>query len=354
LVSSKLENLHQVLVPSLTQAIEHSLKPVPKEMPLAVAVSGGPDSAMLAVHTAAWADKKGRILRFFHIHHGLQKSADTWANHVLQLGHLLGVPTWVKKVQVIERGDGVESAARRARYLGLSQMAETLKVENVLLGHHQNDQAETVLMRLFRGTGPAGMQAMQSQTKRANLTYRRPFLNVPRKQIIQAAKQFGQITQWQPVSDPTNINPKYTRGVIREHLAPILNKYWPQWKNTLARHAQLAAEQNQLLDELAADLLCSLAYYENPVVSQPNATISSFSLIKWRKLSFAKQKLVLRYFLKIAGLPMPSQAKTAEIQSQLQNVHQLGTDRRLQIKHGGAVLRCEQGRVLLQRYVGKR
>lgn len=314
--------------------------------PMAVALSGGPDSAMLAVHAAAWAQKKKQEIYFFHIHHGLQQPADGWAQQVLRLGHLLEVPTWVKRVHVAPQGDGIESAARRARYAGLQEMAAQFGVHTILLGHHLDDQAETVLMRLFRGTGPTGMQAMRPISRRAQLLYVRPFLGLSRAIILEAAQAFEAQTGWQPVTDPTNINPRYTRGVIREHMAPILDRYWPHWRQALGRHAEQAAIQSQVLDEWAEEILYTLDYRSfNADTQHPE---HSFDLLRWRALGAAQQALVLRYFLHRAGQLMPTEARLREMMRQLNQVHQRGTDRRLQIKHGRALLRCINGRVLLK------
>src|SRR5699024_10105448 len=314
----------------------------------AVALSGGPDSAMLAVHAAAWAQQEHKNIYFFHIHHGLQAIADDWAEHVLYLGHLLHTPTWVKRVQVQTRGDGVESAARRARYNALKEMAQQLNVHAILLGHHLDDQAETVLMRLLRGSGPAGMQAMRPSSYRAGQLYLRPFLDIPRQQILQAAQSFAQHSGWQPVTDPTNINPRYTRGIIRAHLAPVLEHYWPRWQQALGRHAEQAAAQYSLLNEWADELLHRLDYHS--VSPLTGCVEHSFDLSLWRALDAAKQALVLRYFLQQAGQRMPTEARLREMLRQLNQVHQRGTDRRLQIKHGRSFLRCIDGRVLLKNY----
>lgn len=340
--------LQLALDSSLTQAIHRTISQCALGDAYAVALSGGPDSAMLAVHAAAWAQQAHKKLYFFHIHHGLQAIADDWAEHVLNLGHLLQVPTWVKKVQVRTRGDGVESAARRARYGALKSMARQLDVHAVLLGHHLDDQAETVLMRLLRGSGPAGMQAMRPSSYRAGQLYLRPFLDIPRQQILQAAENYAQHSGWQPVTDPTNINPRYTRGIIREHLAPVLNHHWPRWQQALGRHAEQAAAQYNLLNEWANDLLLGLDY--RSVCPQTGHVEHSFDLSLWRALDAAKQALVLRYFLQLAGQRMPTEARLREMLRQLNQVHQRGTDRRLQIKHGPSFLRCIDGRVLLKNY----
>lgn len=327
----------------LDQAIAQNSTWFAKHGAVAVGLSGGPDSAALAISAARWAQQQSRRLYFFHIHHGLQVPAEQWAQQARALGRLLAVPTWVRYVQVQNRGDGTESAARRARYQALAQMAQEVGVGTVLLAHHRDDQAETVLMRLLRGSGPEGLAAMRVLSRRQGIHFVRPFINVPRKTLLAAVQEFSSQTHWQPVIDPTNLDPQYARGVIRTQLAPHLTAHWPQWQNNLARHAELAAEQSALLSEWATELLQQLDYHPD----EP-----SFSLASWRKLSAAQQTLVLRHFLEQAGTRMPSRARVLEMQRQLQQVHQLGTDRQLQIKHDRWFLRCERGRVLLKPYEG--
>ncbi|HYG43999.1 MAG TPA: tRNA lysidine(34) synthetase TilS, partial [Bordetella sp.] len=155
---------------------------------LAVAVSGGADSAMLAAHAAPVARKLGRDLLIFHVHHGLLADADNWAEHVLALGRILQVPVHTARVQVpAASGLGIEAAAREARYAALAELARQQAVSHILLAHHQRDQAETVLLRLLRGTGLEGMAAMAPSVPRDGLLYLRPWLDQDRAEILRAA-----------------------------------------------------------------------------------------------------------------------------------------------------------------------
>src|SRR5690625_7287570 len=106
-------------------------------------------------------------------------------------------------------------------------------------------------MRLLRGTGPAGMQAMQPKSRRLGQTYLRPFLNIARREILQAAQDSSLHSGWQPVTDPTNVNPRYTRGIIREHLAPVLEQYCPPRQHAFGRPAHHSPSPHQLLTYLA-------------------------------------------------------------------------------------------------------
>lgn len=304
-----------------------------------VAISGGPDSAMLAVAAADYATSCGLELHLFHIHHGLQRVADEWQHRVHDLAHQLAVPCHSRRVVVQSgSGKGVEAAAREARYTALADLARQAGVQVMLLGHHQHDQAETVLLRLLRGAGPAGLSAMSVRSEREGLVYLRPWLDVGRDDILQVADRYAQETGWQYVTDPTNTQDRYTRAAVRQRLAPVLDERWPGWRDRLVRHAEQASQTREVLDEVAHADLMALDFSEQD---------RSFSLLAWRGLSTARQALVLRYWLAMQGLMMPSQARLEELMRQLRQLHALGFDRALALKHAGATITCRQGRVML-------
>lgn len=329
-----LRALSQSLQPWLKQALEQDRK-------LAVALSGGADSAMLAVHAHAWAQQHGVGLHYFHIHHGLQSAADGWQQHVHALAQHLRRPCHSLRVHVDStrfRADGMESAARQARYAGLATLAQQCQISTVLLAHHQDDQAETVLMRLLRGAGPDGLGAMQTVVQRQGLTFWRPWLSVARYHILQAADDFARCTGWLAVQDPTNINPDYTRGAVRDRLTPVLDERWPGWQGVLARQARLSQEYSRILQEVAAQDWKGLEPDEQ----------DGFSLAAWRLLSHERQALVLRYWLQRQGLAMPTEARLRDLMRQLRGLHALGHDRHLNVKHGDVSIMCRRGRVFLQ------
>ncbi|MDN5842841.1 MAG: tRNA lysidine(34) synthetase TilS [Alcaligenaceae bacterium] len=305
----------------------------------AVALSGGPDSAMLAVHAARLAASSGRVMHCFHIHHGLQHVADDWQTHAHRLASRLGVSCHSLRVDVdLGRGDGVESAARSARYRGLARLAAQTGVRQICLAHHQDDQAETVLLRLLRGAGPQGLSAMAPESVRDGVQYLRPWLDVPRARIVAAAAAFAQRAAWAPVEDPTNHDPKYTRSALRTQLAPVLDERWQGWQGVLARHARQSRELMELVEGLAL---------EDWQRIEPAPDGLSFSLAAWRTLAPARQAMVLRHWLDRHGLHAPTDARLAELMRQLRGLHALGHDRGMKLKHGDAWITCVRGRVIL-------
>lgn len=331
------EALH--LDPQLSAALARALRTLPTAQRLGVALSGGADSAMLAVHAAAHARRQGLALHCLHIHHGLQSAAGHWRDRARDLAASLGLD-WQERQVVVDlaQGDGLESAARTARYGALIGMAQTLALDAVLLAHHRDDQAETVLLRLLRGAGPEGLAAMRPLAQREGVTFLRPWLEMPRARILDAADRYAQAQGWHAVQDPTNLQDDYTRGAVRARLTPQLNQRWPGWQAALARHARQSAELADVLAEVAAQDFAGLA---------PGADGLSFSLAAWRGLSPARQAMALRYWLAQAGLRMPSDARLQELMRQMRQLHALGHDRSLRLRHDGRLIGCVRGRMLL-------
>lgn len=329
------------LVPALITSLRQALLALPERPArIGVALSGGADSAMLAVHAAAVARDLGVGVALFHVHHGLQAAADAWSEHVNALGRLLDLPVAQARVQVEQAGGkGVEAAARDARYAALAQLAHAQGVAHVLLAHHRNDQAETVLLRLLRGTGLAGMAAMAPVSQRDGLTYLRPWLGQDRAVILQAADAVEAACGWRPVADPTNADPHYTRAALRELLAPVLDSRWPGWRVIVARHAGHMAEAAQILDEVAREDFARL---------DPSDDGASFSLKAWRELSAPRQAQVLRHWLSQNGARMPTDARLRDLLRQLRELHSLGHDRQLRVEQSGHVIRCHRGRVWVE------
>jgi len=324
---------------ALTRAIADCLVQLGDVQHIAVAISGGLDSTILAVHAAELARQHGFTLHGFHIHHGLQALADQWQSQTHDLALTLGIACHSLRVAVAQdSGLGIEAAARTARYAGLAQLAQHTGVRHVLLGHHRDDQAETVLLRLLRGSGPQGLAAMRAITTQNGLTYVRPFLELDRCVLAQAFTHWQRASGWQAAQDPSNMDARHTRSALRTRLVPALDARWPAWRANLARHAQLSAQINDVLQDVIAQDFASLAPCPNGV---------SFSLAAWRTLSPARQALVLRHWLARHGLQMPSEARLRDVLRQLRGLHALGHDRHMRVRHGCASIACEHGRVIL-------
>ncbi|MDT4816417.1 tRNA(Ile)-lysidine synthase [compost metagenome] len=329
------------LSPDLAGALRRALLALPERLErVGVAVSGGADSAMLAVHAAAVGRELGIGIALFHVHHGLMADADEWGRQVRALAGLLALPVFEARVQVeLAGGKGIEAAARDARYAALAQLARGQGTSHVLLAHHRNDQAETVILRLLRGTGLSGMAAMAPVSQRDGVAYVRPWLDIGREAILRAAEAVEAACGWRPVQDPTNADPRYTRAALRQLLAPVLDARWPGWRAIVARHARHMADAAEILDEVAREDFAAL---------EPSPDGASFSLRAWRGLSEARQAHVLRHWLERNGARMPTDARMRDLLRQLRGLHSLGHDRQLRVEQAGHVIRCHRGRVWVE------
>lgn len=321
------------------RALQQALALIPPEQAVAVALSGGTDSVALALVAKQVCAQRTQPLFFFHIHHGLMPEADAWAEHLAALARALDVPLSVRHVQVdLEQGLGTEASAREARYQALAGLAQEHSVAAIILAHHQQDQAETVLLRLLRGAGVLGLSAMQENVERQGMRLLRPWLDIERSDLVSIARDYASRSDWHAVEDPSNADPQYKRGAFRTGLVPVLEQHWPAWRQTLVRHAKQAAEVSEILDEVARSDWQTL---------EADVSGQSFSLKAWRDLSPARQALVLRYWLNRQQIAMPGERRLAELMRQLRQLHALGHDRELLWQHGSYVVRCLRGRVSL-------
>ncbi len=212
--------------------------------PFLVACSGGPDSLALAAAAAVVAARRDAEIRAIVVDHGLQPGSDQVAADVVaQLHEKLAIPAQVVAIQVDRAGAGPEADARRARYHALGRAAEP--TEQILLGHTLDDQAETVLLGLARGSGIRSLAGMPAQRG----PFERPLLGLRRDLTTQACREFG----LQPWLDPHNADSRFARVRVRTAVLPTLEQQLgPGITEALARSAALARADADFLDELAA------------------------------------------------------------------------------------------------------
>jgi tRNA(Ile)-lysidine synthase len=262
-----------------------------------VALSGGADSSALLL--AACLHWPGCV-RAVHVHHGLQAAADGFARHCAQLCARLDVPLAVLHVDARHAsGDSPEAAAREARYLALSGWArdQAISVDTLLLGHHADDQLESVLLALSRGAGVAGLAAMAPAFERHGTRFARPFLGLPGDALRDWLRLHG--LGW--VDDPTNADPRYTRNRIRQLLPALLGAF-PALRETAARSARLCAQASEMLNELATqDLAQAGDGTQAPDLGPRIAALQA--------LSRARQANALRAWLRGAHQTTPTQAQ---------------------------------------------
>ncbi|MCS2160672.1 tRNA lysidine(34) synthetase TilS [Scandinavium sp. H11S7] len=234
-----------------------------------VAFSGGLDSTVLLHQLACWREQSPDVtLRAIHIHHGLSANADAWVAHCQQVCTGLQVPLEVVRVTLANEGLGVEAHAREARYDAFRTALQP--GEALVTAQHLDDQCETLLLALKRGSGPAGLSGMSVESAFAGTTLLRPLLNLRRETLEQWAAE--QRLRW--IEDESNGDDAYDRNFLRLRIVPLLTERWPNFADAAARSAALCGEQEQLLDELLAEELAKLTGTQGQLAIEPLLKVS--------------------------------------------------------------------------------
>jgi len=265
----------------------------PSAKGIAIGLSGGIDSVVL-LHQL-----RDRGVSAIHVHHGLSRNADAWADFCRKLCKRWGVPLLVHRVRVRRAGKGLEAAAREARY----EVFRKIPFPLVALAHNLDDQAETVLMNLLRGAGGRGASGMAERSRFGSKVLLRPLLETSREEIVAYAREHD--LEW--IEDESNANEALTRNFIRRTVGPLLEKKFPKWKQSLGRAARHFSKQE-----------------------------------------IGKEDL-LRQYLRSKGLKAPSEAKLVEMLKQLAS----GTAR-VKLRHDGATLRTYRGKLFLDPVLASR
>ena len=216
-----------------------------------VGVSGGPDSLALLLQLFSLKSKLGLTLHIVHLDHGLRKDSGSDALFVKRWGEKLNLDVTIKQLicpQIKAKGS-LEEFFREERISFFIQTAKRVKADKIALGHNLDDQAETVLMRLLRGTGLSGLAGMSLLRKLKGMIFIRPLLETSRYEIDKYLKR----RKIKPRIDSTNREDLYFRNKLRHHLIPLLkSKYNRKIVEVLANLAQSVAYDYEYLDQVAA------------------------------------------------------------------------------------------------------
>lgn len=268
-----------------------------------VAFSGGLDSSVLLHALATSAAAAQRPVLALHINHGLQADADSWARHCRAVAEELGVDFLERRVSVdTAAGQGLEAAARDARYQALGAMMQA--GDWLLSAHHRDDQAETVLLNLLRGSGLAGLAGIGAMQAFAAGWLVRPLLSFSRDELLDYAAQHG--LSW--IEDPSNAAQVQDRNFLRHEILPRLASRWPEAASRLQRSSAIASDAAALLDELAA--IDALTLRDARDTPQCIVRLHTDAL---RALPPARQRNVLRYVIRQQGLPTPTAAQLEQV-----------------------------------------
>lgn len=304
---------------------------------ICVGYSGGLDSCVL-LHLLAGLRgelgfhrgfQHGFRLSALHVHHGLSPQADAWTQHCTEICRVLAVPLQVRHVSVVPQGDGLEAAARAARYAAFRE----LEVDALALAHHRDDQAETVLLQLLRGASLKGLAAMPvrrllKDSANPALILLRPLLGVTRAELEEYAVEHA--LTW--VEDASNSDETLSRNALRQTVLPTLSTCFPQASSALAQAATQFAEAATLLDALAE--------------SDAGAVIANnqLALSVLQTLPEPRARNLLRYFLVQAGVEIRRDA----LHETLRQVLTARPDARVRVDFSAATLRLHAGYIVIE------
>lgn len=309
---------------------------------LALALSGGLDSMVLLDALAHWVRTRreaGEVVApplAIHIHHGLSEHADDWLVVCEREARLRGFVFEAQRVNVPrDARQGIEGAARAARYEALAASCVAHGVGWLLSAHHANDQAETVLLQMLRGAGLPGVAAMAVEgalpgaggesAESCRVRLLRPLLDISRETMRAYAK--ARSLSW--VEDPSNDDRHYLRNALRHDVMPAIAAHVPAYRETLARFARHAAQAQSLLDQLAqADF---------DMARSPSANGDErLQRSRLQALDPSRLANLLRYWTARRRLAMPPEARLEEWVRQIRDAQ---ADASLELPHGDAVLR---------------
>jgi tRNA(Ile)-lysidine synthase len=310
--------------------------PVPSQQTsVAIAYSGGLDSSALLHLAHHYATEHGIRLFAFHIHHGISPNANQWLAHCKEECARLGITFDARQITLPSDGkSGVEEAARIKRYAALGELCRAHQVNLLLTAHHEDDQAETVLLQLLRGSGVAGLSGMDVVNTAPDLLddeslhMARPLLFVSRAALSNFVSKNGIAY----VDDESNTDPRYARNALRHQVMPVLAEAFPGFQGRFARTARHAQAAQRMLIELAAQDLEMCAAGE------------CLDITQLKKLSPDRMDNLLRYWFGSHGVRMPSTSWLSEMRTQLLDAKE---DAQLCVTHADCHIRRHRDRVYL-------
>jgi tRNA(Ile)-lysidine synthase len=274
---------------------------------IAVAFSGGLDSTALLHLAHSYCQAHGIALFGLHVDHGISADAKAWQAHCAAQCAALGVAYDSRQVTVVKGKSGTEAAARKLRYAALGEMCGAHGVLLMLTAHHLDDQAETVLLQLLRGSGTAGLSGMDAANAAPELlgnpalVMARPLLPASRAQLEHYISENG-LTH---IDDASNRDPRFARNALRHQVMPALAQAFPGFQQRFARSAAHAQSAQRLLAELAEQDL------------QQCLVDDCLDLGPVRQLSRDRIDNLLRHWFARRALAMPSTAWLAELVTQM-------------------------------------
>jgi tRNA(Ile)-lysidine synthase len=298
---------------------------------LVVAYSGGQDSHVL-LHALSQLHQQNPIftLRAIHINHGLQAKAQVWEQHCQKVCDELQIPLTIKHLHLkIPAGESLENVARQARYAAFSEILQPAEI--LMTAHMVEDQAETFMLQLLRGSGPLGLGSIAPKQTLGKGFLARPLLKVPKSYIQMRAQQYQ--LQW--IEDDSNVDLRFRRNFLRHSIFPLLEQASPGFAACIARSAQHCAQTQALLETFLATALDSFTG------DFPHSLKTDFL-----KTDPLQQPYLLRYWLKKEGVLLPS---TKKLQVILDQMTHAAPDAQPCLQWGDVELRRYQEHLILRK-----
>ena len=310
----------------------------PESSRYVIAYSGGIDSQVL-LHCFEQLDV---AIRAVHVHHGLQAVADDWVEHCQASCDQLGIQLDILYVDAQPKaGDSPEQAARNARYQALHE--NLVKGECLVTAQHIDDQAETLLLQLFRTASTAGLSAMPASKIFGDHVHIRPLLSFSRSEIEAYARENS--LQW--VEDPSNQDTSFDRNYLRKEIMPLLQQRWPEVSTQLAKVTELQSNNLRVLEDMAAiDLANAISTQHSRLQATVYEVVSRLSVKRLQQLSSPRLLNLLRYWVMTTLDQQPTRNLLQEIERTLINSQQ---DANPEVTFYDFVFRRFQGDIYLLR-----
>ena len=284
----------------LDQEIQEAIHFIPVSDRYVIALSGGLDSIALAYFCIPHLKKYTSNIQIVHVNHGLSPNARMWAGFCEEFCLQLEIPCHVAKVDVICEGEGLEAAARKARY---AVFEAYMKEGGVLLqGHHLNDQAETVLMRLCKGLGPESLKGIPKKRLISRGVLFRPWLDLPRE-LLESSVQAYQLA-W--VEDESNQDSYFERNYLRSEVFPLLKKRQPAIFQNLGRAAKKSQETSEFIYEWCDS-------QKDTFLSNYYADQFAIDIANLKTYSNKQQVFIVRFWLDLLGVRHPTEGSFQRI-----------------------------------------
>ncbi len=262
-----------------------------------IGFSGGADSTLLLFETNKFLNESNsnKKLKALHINHQTQSKSDKWEIHCKKFCEQNKINFQAEKINIDIKGEGFEAAARSARLAIFNSLSEN---SIIMLGHHLDDQIETVLFRILRGTGMKGLSGMKRQSELGTKTILRPLINLEKKEIIKLLDQ----KNLNYINDESNQDNSYSRNYLRNDVMPKIYMKWPGARKNISRMANIIRKQNILYE----------SYLE--AVLKKVADEDGLKLDELKKLDYFERSELIKIWLDKQFYSTPNESQMKEIE----------------------------------------